>query len=870
MKSIVTHINKLRTRSLDELRVRASQAIAIERERRGLSAQMRVPSGAAFARLLTDDARSGGDSKQGMTLEDSLLNRFRDTDGKSFFASLRAGETTVAAWRRNFGEQEAGVISNAEKIVNHRFDLLGLRDLDFGNPIEWNYEPVAGKRTAHTHWSQVNYLDPQVAGDKKIIWELNRHGYFATLGKAYLLTGNERYANVFASHLASWMDDNPPNTGINWASNLELAFRAIAWLWAFEFFRESPALTPALYTRALKFLYLHACHLETYLSTYFSPNTHLTGEALGLFYLGTQLKDFRASSRWRAVGESILLEQLDKHVRPDGVYFEQTSYYHRYTIDFYTHYLLIKQACDEPVEPRVRGKLTALLDHLMHITRPDGTTPFFGDDDGGRLVWLDGLACNDFRSTLAIGAALLERPDYKYVAAEMNDDARPSEGVLWLLGAGGLEAFDKLKACPPDTMSRSFEDGGYYVMRDSWNADANFMLIDCGTHGAHNCGHAHADALAFELAARGRTMLVDAGTYTYTLSPELRDEFRSSSAHNTLTLDGEPSSVPASAFQWHSIAHCQTLNWTTRPRFDFFEGTHDGYKRLPATHTRAVLFLKNDYWIMRDRINSEAAHRYDVHLHFAPDAAPAVETHDGMANRVREMRSEHQTPGLGAWMFESANGITSGGTWTADDAWISSCYGAREKASVMRAGGTTAGHDKATDIITILIPHAASHATAVVRQVAARGGCAFEIDTGDARDALLIRAAVGTNAGIAHVEAANIASDFAWTWIRTDATAVNAGTRDTGDAGEFSSREFETPRSLVLINGNRLTINNRQLFHSETLTNRFAAERRGDTLFIDTDARGEWRIAPCGARRIVVNDVTTMPVETEREELCVG
>src|SRR2546430_5092825 len=41
-----------------------------------------------------------------------------------------------------------------------------------------------------------------------------------------------------------------------------------------------------VFLRAVKFLFLQGRHIETYLSTYYSPNTHLTGEALGLLYLG--------------------------------------------------------------------------------------------------------------------------------------------------------------------------------------------------------------------------------------------------------------------------------------------------------------------------------------------------------------------------------------------------------------------------------------------------------------------------------------------------------------------------------------------------------------------------------------------------------
>jgi hypothetical protein len=321
------------------------------------------------------------------------------------------------------------------------FDLLGLRDLALGKEIDWHLEPLSGKRTPLVHWSQLNYLDATVAGDKKITWELNRHQYFLTLGRAYWLAGDERYAQTFVSHVTSWMDQNPPKLGINWASSLEVAFRSISWLWALQFFADSRALNADVLLRLTKFLYLNASHLETYLSTYFSPNTHLTGEALGLFYIGLLLPQFRDAARWRELGLEILTSQLPRHVQPDGVYFEQSSYYHRYTTDFYIHLAILLRRNGMALPPQLEPRLELLLDHLMHITRPDGTTPLFGDDDGGRLVMLDDRRGNDFRAALATGAVLFQRADYKFVAGEA------AEETLWLLGAEGLRAFDEIRAC---------------------------------------------------------------------------------------------------------------------------------------------------------------------------------------------------------------------------------------------------------------------------------------------------------------------------------------------------------------------------------------------------------------------------------------
>ena len=322
--------------SIPELRVRSSQAAAAFAERTGWTKLTKLPSDQALLRLLHPSHH------EKIVSDEDLLGRFR-TRSTTFFAPFSERDAVIAELRSRWPDAEKEIVAQADRIIAGRFDLLGFKDLSFGTPINWHLEPVSGKSAPPLHWSRVDYLDADITGDKKIVWELNRHQYFLKLGQAYWLTQDEKYADTFVSHLNSWMDQNPPKLGINWASSLEIAFRSISWLWAFHYFQNSPALDSKTFTRALKFLYLNGRHLETYLSTYFSPNTHLTGEALGLFYLGTILPEFKDAARWRTTGQRILIEQLQRQVRADGVYFEQSSYYHRYTTDFYTHLLILSQ-----------------------------------------------------------------------------------------------------------------------------------------------------------------------------------------------------------------------------------------------------------------------------------------------------------------------------------------------------------------------------------------------------------------------------------------------------------------------------------------------------------------------------------------------
>jgi hypothetical protein len=91
-------------------------------------------------------------------------------------------------------------------------------------------------------------------------------------------------------------------------------------------------------------------------------------------------------------------------------------------------------------------------------------------------------------------------------------------------------------------------------MRDGWTRESNNLLFGCAPHDTLNCGHAHADALSFELAVNGRTMLIAPGNYTHTGSKELRDLFRGSRARKTVTFGGEPCPVSDTALLWKTSA----------------------------------------------------------------------------------------------------------------------------------------------------------------------------------------------------------------------------------------------------------------------------------------------------------------------------
>jgi len=595
-----------------------------------------------------------------------LLEYFRSRSAASLYRSFEVPQRTVSILKERFPEHVLNVIAISDRISKGYFDLLGYKDLFFCKRIpDWHFEPVSGKTSPRVHWSKIKEVDAELTGDKKVIWELNRHQYFATLGQAYLITGDERYAQTFVEHLKNWCENNPPKIGVNWLSSLEIAFRSMSWIWALHFFKDAASFTEDALVKALTFLHLNGRHLETYLSTYFSPNTHLTGEALGLYFLGSFFPEFPEAKRWKKMGYQILLDTLDVHIADDGTYCEQSSHYARYTADFYSNLLILRNIQNDEVEAKHVEKLNSLYDYLLHISQSNGRTPLFGDEDGGRFLQLDNNAVNDFRPTLALGAVLLKRGDLKYAAT----DATPE--MLWLLGPKELEKFDSLESRAPKELSKGFGEGGFYSARSSWAPDADQILIDCGPHGFLNGGHAHADALNVLLSLEGKPIFIDSGTFVYTSELASRDRFRSTEAHNCLTVDGQSSSMPNGVFSWRSIANAHALEWSDDGVKVLFRGEHDGFERIGVNYQRDVEFDRGGPLVVTDFVVSNDPKTFVLNFILAPDFNAEVSL-----NSVKIIDTSFDDRPVAMIETEvTGAGRVRESCWAVDDWQVSHCYG---------------------------------------------------------------------------------------------------------------------------------------------------------------------------------------------------
>jgi len=556
------------------------------------------------------------------------LERFRARNGAEFFSGCELSAERPAL-EPGFAVELQRITALADRACAGRLALLGLDDVVIGNPIDWHRDPVTGRCAPLVHWSRIDALDAPRLGDSKFIWEVNRHQWFLYLGQAYRLTGDDRYAVAWTDALQSWLAANPPQIGINWASSLELAYRLIAWCWSVQLFRRSPRLTDSLFAEILDSSARQARHIERYLSRHYSPNTHLTGEALGLLYVSLVFPDLRAAPRWRRLSQRILLQQLRRQVLPDGVYFEQSTCYQHYTVETYLHWLILAQRNAIAVPASVGDALQSMVDFLVALQRPDGSMPQIGDGDGGRLLPLVRRAPDDFRALFATAAALFRRSDYLWAAGGSAPEVR------WLLGPAGQSVLDAMVAAPPHRTSRLFERGGYAVMRDHWGPDGQQLIFDVGPLGCPvSGGHGHADLLGIQCSVRGEAHLIDPGTYCYTLDPLWRDYFRGTAAHSTVTVDARAQAVPAGPFSWQRRPRARLHTWRSSEEFDLVDAEHSAYRRLadPVVHRRRILFARGRYWLVIDDLSGREAHTVGLHFQFAT-ASVSREPHGWVRSR---------------------------------------------------------------------------------------------------------------------------------------------------------------------------------------------------------------------------------------------
>ena len=579
----------------------------------------------------------------------------------------------------------------ADAAVEHVVDLLGSGPVALGQRIDWHTDFKTGLSWPRDVLADdQDYLRLGEPCDVKVPWELSRCHHWVALGRAYALTGDARYASEFVAELGAWLDDNPWPYGVNWGRAMEVAVRAVNWMWAAALMADAPEFSSSAKTRLLKALLQHGRHIRANLEYADINGNHYLSNGVGLLFLGVLLRELAEAAEWQRKGAEIVWGEIERQVHPDGVDFEQGIGYQGLVLEFCYSCLLLCQRNDVQVPDAALERIRRMFEFVYAYTRPDGTFPQIGDNDDGRLAGTDDEPVGSHRRHLAVGAALFARPEWLAAAGDAVETA------FWLCGAHGAHMLTQTprspeahaqtlsgkrfptkpsrqtlsgERLPHGPASRAFPSGGFYVLR----SPESVMVVDAGEVGMAGIGgHGHNDVLSFDLWAAGAPLLVDSGTYAYTADPAARQAMRSIAAHNALRVDGqETSRLAGERWLWQiaNDAHPTVLEWSSTADRDLLAAEHDGYTRLPrpVIHRRSIAFEKTrSIWRIEDSLRGTGEHL--VELFFHPAAQP-----------IFEVTAVRLTAPDGDLLLFPPAGLSV----RQEPGWISRGYGHREPATVL-------------------------------------------------------------------------------------------------------------------------------------------------------------------------------------------
>ncbi len=156
------------------------------------------------------------------------------------------------------------LLKEADEIVDGRVRLFG------GQPVTLRLN-LPGKLE---HWTvyekNPELLAPFFEGipDVKFIWEPARVGWAFTLGRAFHIKGNEKYAEAFWRNTENFLDANPAYFGPHWMSGQEAAIRLMAFTWSAQVFSGAKASTPQRLARLAEAVEEHAERIPPRSSTH--------------------------------------------------------------------------------------------------------------------------------------------------------------------------------------------------------------------------------------------------------------------------------------------------------------------------------------------------------------------------------------------------------------------------------------------------------------------------------------------------------------------------------------------------------------------------------------------------------------------------
>ncbi len=462
------------------------------------------------------------------------------------------------------------IVEKANNGLLHQFFIhKGYGYFDYGDTINWQNWPVK---------------------DNEVRWQLHRMYWWIPMGQMYWATGDEKYAKEWVYQMQDWIKDNPrglseENDRFAWRP-LEVSRRVQDQTNMFVYFINSPSFTPEF---LVQFLINYSKHAESVRERYSDKGNHLLFEAQRMIYAGAFFPEFKNAEQWRKEGVDILNKEIEKQVYDDGLQYELSLNYHVASVNIFLKALYMAQLCgmDNEFPQSYKGIVENMIMAIINVSYPDYSFPIFSD----AKLETKAMMLKNYKKWLLV---FPNNEVLKYYASE---------------GKKGQE---------PNYLSKGLTTSGFYAFRNGWSEDATVMILKASPPAFW---HSQPDNGTFELWVKGRNFMPDAGAYVYAGNAEImkmRNWYRQSRVHQTLTLNNENINVDA-----------KLIRWEASPNEDVLVYVNPSYENLE--HKRSVYFVNKKYFVIIDQAVGEATGNIDLHYQLVEGACKVNQKENWMS-----------------------------------------------------------------------------------------------------------------------------------------------------------------------------------------------------------------------------------------------
>lgn len=447
--------------------------------------------------------------------------------------------------------------------VNDIYDYL-IPELDFNKDYLSRFDIKDIQDNQFTFINITNKVELSKAwNDNELqhLWRYNLHyfEYLFKLANGYLNGANNQSFNYkkYKELINNWIVSNPYPLGDGWHP-YTISLRITNWITTYQIFKDEILSDNEFNNDFKKSLYIQYKYLQANLEKDVLGN-HYFENIKALIICSIFFEDRNTKEKFKKE----LLEQLNEQILQDGMHFELSPMYHKIILED-----LIKISYwlkDEEIYNQLIIYIQKMIDVTYSFENNFGKTPSFNDS-------ADGIS-KDFDCLLKVCNKYFE------LTPQGND---------------------------------SFEKSGFYIIEDQ-NKKLIFDTGDiCPTYLP---AHGHCDALSYELSIKGIPFIVNSGTYRYE-NGEWRDFFRSTKAHNTVSISGQEQSQ-----FWGSFRVAKRIQKLRRKQFiykdiQFYAGTYVSY--YGVEHKRYIGYIDENTVVVLDYVNAELNDEVKSYVHFVP------------------------------------------------------------------------------------------------------------------------------------------------------------------------------------------------------------------------------------------------------------